>query len=84
MNFWSKMIKREDAGMKHLNDLNAFIECSNTMDDVYENIDDYNPNRQRKILIMFDDMIADMSNKKCQAIIKKWFINCRKLNISLD
>ena len=79
------MIKREDAGMKHLNDLNAFIECSNTMDDVYENIDDYNPNRQRKILIMFDDMIADiMSNKKCQAIIKKWFIKCRKLNISLD
>ena len=79
------MIKREDAGMKHLNDLNAFIECSNTMDDVYENVDDYNPNRQRKILIMFDDMIADiMSNKKCQAIIKKWFINCRKLNISLD
>ena len=41
------------------------------MDDVYENIDDYNPNRQRKILIVFDDMIADiMSYKKFQAIIK--------------
>ena len=41
------------------------------MDDVYENIDDYNPNRQRKILIVFDDMIADiMSNKTFQAIIK--------------
>ena len=54
------------------------------MDDVYENIDDYNPNRQRKILIVFDDMIADiMSNKECQAIIKELFIRCRKLNISI-
>ena len=41
--------KRKDAGIKHLNDSNAFIECSNTMDDIYENIDDYNPNRKRKI-----------------------------------
>ena len=54
------------------------------MDDVYQNIDDYNPNRKRKILIVFDDMIADiMSNKKFQAIIKELFIRCRKLNISL-
>ena len=52
--------KREDAGIKHLNDPNAFIECSNTMDDVYENIHDYNLNRKRKILIIFDDMIADI------------------------
>ena len=74
--------KCEDAGTKHFNDSNAFIECSNTMDDVYENIDDYNPNRKRKILIVFDDMIADiMSNKKFQAIIKELFIRCRKLNI---
>ena len=57
--------KREDVGIKHLNNPNAFIECSNTMDDVYENIHDYNPNRRRKILIVFDDMIADiMTNKK--------------------
>ena len=57
--------KCEDAGIKHSNDLNAFIECSNTMDNVYENIDEYNPNRQRKILIVFYDMIADiMTNKK--------------------
>ena len=40
--------KRENAGIKHLNDSNAFIECSNTMGDVYENIDDYNPSRKRK------------------------------------
>ena len=76
--------KRKDAGIKHLNDPNTFIECSNTMDDVYENINDYNPNRKRKILIVFDDMIADiMTNKKFQAIIKELFIRCRKLNISL-
>ena len=76
--------KRENAGIKHLNDPKAFIEYSNAMDDVYENIDDYNPNRKRKILIVFDDMIADiMTNKKFQAIIKELFIRCRKLNISL-
>ena len=76
--------KRKDAGIKHLNDPNAFIECSNTMDDVYENIHDYNSSRKRKILIVFDDMIADiMTNKKFQAIIKELFIRCRKLNISL-
>ena len=75
--------KCKDAGIKHLNDPNAFIECSNTMDDVYENINDYNPNRKRKILIVFDDMIADiMSKKTFQAIIKELFIRCRKLNIS--
>ena len=45
---------------KHLNNSNAFIECSNIMDDVYEIIDDYNPNRQRKILILFDDIIVDI------------------------
>ena len=56
--------KREDAGIKQLNDLNAFIECSNTMDDVYENIDDYNPSIKRKILIVFDDMIADILTSK--------------------
>ena len=57
--------KREDAGIKHLNDPKAFIECSNTMDNVYENIHDYIPSRKRKILIVFDDMSADiMTNKK--------------------
>ena len=74
--------KREDA--EHFNDSNAFIECSNTMDDVYENINDYNSSRKRKILIVFDDMIPDiMTNKKFQAIIKELFARCRKLNILL-
>ena len=54
------------------------------MDDVYNNINDYNPTRKRKMLIVFDDMIADtMTNKQFQAIIKELFIRCRKLNISL-
>ena len=76
--------KREDAGIKHLNDPNAFIECSNTMNDVYENINDYNPIRKRKKIIIFDDMISNiMGNKKFEAIIKELFIRCRKLNISL-
>ena len=52
--------KREDIGIKHLNNSNAFIEFSNTMDDVYDKIIDYNSNRRRKILIVFDDMIADL------------------------
>ena len=74
--------KREDVGTKYCNDLNAFIECLNRMDDVYENIDDCNPNKQTKILIVFDEIIADiMRNKKFQAIIEELFIRCRKLNI---
>ena len=68
----------------HVNNPNAFIECSNTMDDIYENINDYNPGRKRKILIVFNDMITDiMSNNKFQAIIKELFIRCRKPNVSL-
>ena len=76
--------KREDEGIKHLNDPNAFIECSNTMDDVYENVNYYNLSRKRKNLIVFDDTIADiMTNKRFQSILKELFIKCRKLNISL-
>ena len=76
--------KREDAGIKYLNNLKAFIECSNKMDDVYENIDDYNPSRKRKILIVFDDMIADiMTKNRFQKITKELFIRYIKLNISL-
>ena len=54
------------------------------MDDVYENIDYYNPKKDKKVLVVFDDMIADiMTNKKFQVIIKELFFRCRKLNISL-
>ena len=76
--------KPEDVGKNHFNDSNAFIECSNTMDDIYENTDDYNPNKKRNILIAIGDMIADiMTNKKFHAIIKELSIRCTKLNISL-
>ena len=72
----------QEYAIRYLNDLNAFIECSNMMDDVYENIHD--PSRRRQILIIFDDMIADiMTNKRFQALIKELFIRCRKINISL-
>ena len=72
--------KRENAGIKNLNYPSAFIEYSNTMDDVYKNIDDYNLKRKRKVLIVFDDMIADiMTNKRFQSRIKKLFIKCRKV-----
>ena len=76
--------RREDAGIKNLRNPKAFIEHSNTMHDIYNSIDDYNPTRKKKILIVFDDMVADiMANKKFQAIIKELFIRCRKLNTSL-
>ena len=71
--------KREDGGTENLNDPSAFIEYSNTMDDVYNNIDDYNPKRKRKVLIVFDDMIVDiMTSRQFQTIIKELFIRCRK------
>ena len=76
--------KREDVGIKHLNDPNALIVCSNTMDDFYENSDDYNRIIKRKKLIVFHDMITDiMDNSRFQAIIKELFIRCRKSNILL-
>ena len=77
--------KREGVGLKHCNDLKAFIEYSNTIDDIYENIEEYNLNKERKILIVFDDMIADMlNNKKLNPIVTELFIRVRKVNISLD
>ena len=76
---------RENAGIKHVNDSNAFIECSNTMDDIYEDIDNYNLSRKRKILVIFDDIIADiMTNKKFRAIIKELFIRYRKFLLHLS
>ena len=75
--------KREKAGINFNNDPNAFIEYSNSMDDILSDIEDYNKKRKRKILIIFDDMISHvMSDKKAQQILKDLFIRCRKLNIS--
>ena len=76
--------KRESTGLKHLNDHKAFTEYSNDMQDIYENVDEYNIDKERKILIGFDDMIADMINdKKLNSILTEWFIRGRKINISL-
>ena len=75
--------KRENAGINHLDNPNAFIECFNTMDDLYEKINDYSPSRKIKILIVFDDVIAGIMNiKEFKSIIKELYIRCRKLNIS--
>ena len=75
---------RKNGGIKHFNDPTAFIESSNDMNDVFTNIDDYNKHRKRKVLIIFDDMVAEiMSSKNFKAIIKELFIRCRKLNISI-
>ena len=76
--------KREGVGLDHFNDPKTFTEYSNDMRDVYKNIEDYNLGRERKILIVFDDMIADMiNNKKLNPIVTELFIRGRKLNISI-
>ena len=77
--------KREQVGIKNLkNDPYAFMEYSNDMNDVLEDINNYNKNRYRKVLIISDDMIADiMRSEKFKAIVKELFIRCRKLNISI-
>ena len=73
--------KCEELGLDHFDDHKVFIEYSNNMEDVYKNIEDYNPGKKRKILIVFDDMIADMiNNKTLNSIVTelfiRGFINC--------
>ena len=76
--------KRESTELKHFNDPKAFIEYSNDKQDVYKNIDEYNTGKKRKILIVFDDMIADIiNNKKQNSIVTELFNRGRKLNVSL-
>ena len=76
--------KIEGLGINHFNNPKAFIEYSNDMQNVYKNINYYNPDKENKILIAFDDMIADMiQNKKLNSIVTELLIRGRKLNISL-
>ena len=76
--------KREKVGLGHFNDPRAFIQYSDDMQNVYKNIEDYNPNKKRKILKVFDDMIADMiNNKKLNPVVTGLFIRGRRLNISI-
>ena len=71
-------------GSKHYDDLKAFIEYSNDMQDIYKNIHEYNLGKKRKVLIVFDDMNADMiNNKKLNPVVSELFIRQRKLNISI-
>ena len=67
---------REKVGLKRFNDPKAFIEYSN---DVYKNIDEYNIDKERKILLIFDDMIADIiKDKKLNSIATELFIEVEK------
>ena len=76
--------KHEKVGLSHFKDPRALIEYSNDMQDVYKNIEDYNPEKKRKMLIVFDDMIADMiNNKKLNPVVTELFIRGRELIISI-
>ena len=75
--------KRENVGTKHFNASKAFIEYSNNMVNIYKNIEDCNPNKKRKILIAFDDMIGMPSNKRLNPIVTELFTRGKKLNVSL-
>ena len=76
--------KGEQVGIKNLNDPHAFIEYSDDMNDVLDDINDYNKNRDKKVLIVFDDMIADIEyNKNSKRIIKELFYRARKINVSI-
>ena len=76
--------KREQTGIKNLNDPYAFIEYSDDMNDVLDDINDYNKNRDKKVLIVFDVMIADIEyNKNFKRIIKELFYRARKINVSI-
>ena len=71
--------KREGVGINQFNGPKAFIEYLNDMRNVYKNIDDYNPEKEKKILIVFDDMITDMiPNEKLNSIVTELFIRGRK------
>ena len=76
--------KRENTGLKHFNNPKAFVEYSDNMQDVYKNIEGYNIGKKLEILIVFDDMIADMiNNKKINPVVTEFFTRDRKLNISV-
>ena len=78
------MSKIESTGLKHINDPKAFTDYSNNMQDVYKSIDEYNADKERKILIVFDYTIADMiHDKKLNLIVTELFTRDRKLNIFL-
>ena len=76
--------EREKVGTEKLINPKAFIDHSQTINDVYENLEGYNPTEKKRVLILFDDMIADMeSNKTLSPIVTELFLRGRKLSFSL-
>ena len=76
--------KQESTGLKNLDDFKAFVEYSNDMVDNYKYFEECNPKKKRRILIVFDNMIADMlRNKKLNPIVTELFVRGRKLNTFL-
>ena len=72
--------KREGIGLKYLNDTKAFIEYSNDMNDIYKNIEEYNPNTKRKVFVVVNDIIANiLNNKKFNPIVTELLIRGEKL-----
>ena len=78
------IIKWNSKSLKHFNNSKVFVEYLNDMDNIYKNIVDYNQNKKRKILIVFDDIITDMhSNERLDKTVTELSIRGRKLAISL-
>ena len=76
--------RREKVGIENLINPKAFIDYLRTINDIHENLEDYNPTKKRRVLIVFDDMIARIkSNKNLSTIVTKLFSRGRKINISL-
>ena len=75
--------KREKVGLDYFNNLKAFMDYSNDMQDVYKYIEEYNPGKKRKVLVVFDDMIADIISNKLNPITTELFIRRKKSNISI-
>ena len=76
--------KRKKVGLDYFNDPKAFMDYSNNMQDVYKNIEEYNPRKKRKVLIVFDNIIAHMiNNKKLNPIVTELFIRRKKFLLSL-
>ena len=75
--------RREKVGIEKLKIAYAFIDYLQTIDDVYENLEDYNRKKKRKVLIVFDDMTGDMESNKKSSIVTELFLRGRKLDSSL-
>ena len=69
-----QLLINSKSSLKHFNEAKDFIECSNEMQDVYENIEEYKPQNKRKLLIDFDDMTGDMSSDRKIKLHSYWTV----------